>query len=175
MDWLRSIIQLLIMSVLRMLITLSLSVTMSWAAVAQEPEQLEQTPADAPAVASAGPGEGVAPEFHADVAGLGAMSCQAVNQRYSANFRYYESLGMTPEAAYWTSFQGMLHWALGYMSHRNLALSQTGAATVNLQPVGFDHARQLDFLRDWCINSPTLTFNDAVEALFADLAFARPN
>lgn len=141
------------------------------AAHAQDADVPEADAGDPPAVASAAPGA-PAPIL-SPVAGLGVMSCQAANQRYSTNFRYYQSLGMDAETAYWTSFQGMLHWALGYMSHRNLALTQAGAEPVNLQPIGFDHARQLDFLRDWCLGNPTLTFNDAVEALFAELAFAR--
>lgn len=141
-------------------------------AYAQENEPTEVDPQNTPSVATARP---PSPNLRNDVAGLGVLPCQAVLQRYSANYRYYESLGMGAETAYWTSFQGMLHWALGYMSHRNLVLDETGAPIVNLQPVGFDQARQLDFLRDWCQANPTLTFHDAVEALFAEMAFARAN
>ena len=151
--------------------TVLLALTLPTATLAQEVSPDETTLGDPPAIASAGPGSALVPEVPRDVAGLGVMSCQSVNQRYSANFRYYQSLGMDAETAYWTSFQGMLHWALGYMSHRNRALDQAGAETVNLQPTGLNHANQLDFLRDWCLANPTLTFNDAVEALFSELAF----
>ena len=153
--------------------TFAATVLATMPAGAQDEVELSDDPLDAPAVASSGPAVQLLPEVRSDVAGLGVMSCAAVNQRFSGNFRYFQSIGMDAETAYWTSFQGMLHWALGYMSHRNLALDQAGAAMVNLQPVGFDHARQLDFLRDWCVENPALTFNDAVEALFADLAFSR--
>ena len=159
------------MPLLRTLPLLLATAVAAPSAFAQQGDQPAATvPDEVPAVASVGPA--APPELDSEVAGLGVMSCQSANQLYSTNFRYYQSLGMDAETAYWTSFQGMLHWALGYMSHRNLALSQAGAAPVNLQPVGFDHARQLDFLRDWCLGNPTLTFNDAVEALFAELAFS---
>ncbi|MGF1627701.1 MAG: hypothetical protein ACFCVH_22705 [Alphaproteobacteria bacterium] len=161
------------MSVLRTLTLLLTALALVSPALAQEAAEDDADPGDVPAVASAGPGGLPIPEASSAVAGLGVMSCQSVNQRYSANFRYYQSLGMDAETAYWTSFQGMLHWALGYMSHRNRALDQAGAEPVNLQPIRLDHARQLDFLRDWCLGNPTLTFNDAVEALFAELAFPR--
>lgn len=160
------------MSVLRVLSGLCLAFSVISTASGQDDAAGAVDPQDAPSVASAGP---PTPYLRNDVAGLGVLPCQAVLQRYSANYRYYESLGMGAETAYWTSFQGMLHWALGYMSHRNLVLDETGAPIVNLQPVGFDQARQLDFLRDWCQANPTLTFHDAVEALFAELAFARAN
>jgi hypothetical protein len=156
------------MSILRL--TALLAVLVAHASAVSAQEEITEPADETPSVASALPGM---PATQSPVAGLGVMSCQAANQRYSTNFRYYQSLGMDAETAYWTSFQGMLHWALGYMSHRNLALSQAGVQPVNLQPPGFDHARQLDFLRDWCLRNPTLTFNDAVEALFAELAFAR--
>ena len=160
------------MSVLRVLSGLCLAFSVISTAYGQDDATGAVDPQDAPSVASARP---PTPYLRNDVAGLGVLPCQAVLQRYSANYRYYESLGMGAETAYWTSFQGMLHWALGYMSHRNLVLDETGAPIVNLQPVGFDQARQLDFLRDWCQVNPTLTFHDAVEALFAELAFARAN
>lgn len=160
------------MSVLRALSGICLALAVIPASYGQEPAADAVPLQDSPNVASARP---PASHLRNDVAGLGVLPCQAVIQRYSANYRYYESLGMGAETAYWTSFQGMLHWALGYMSHRNLVLDQTGAPIVNLQPAGFDQARQLDFLRDWCQDNPTLTFHDAVEALFAELAFSRAN
>src|SRR5690606_23029885 len=125
-----------------------LAVLVAHASAVSAQEEITEPADETPSVASALPGM---PATQSPVAGLGVMSCQAANQRYSTNFRYYQSLGMDAETAYWTSFQGMLHWALGYMSHRNLALSQAGVQPVNLQPPGFDHARQLDFLRDWCL------------------------
>ncbi len=107
------------------------------------------------------------------VVGLGTMSCLAITRRFNENFRFYQSLGLDSESAYWTTFQGMLHWAQGYMSHRNLALDQTGGRVADLQPDTFDHGQQLEFLRDWCIGNPNLSFQDAVEALYASLAYAR--
>ncbi|MEZ5670042.1 MAG: hypothetical protein R3F55_21925 [Alphaproteobacteria bacterium] len=161
------------MSALRAAIALVAQLGIAATAAGQQADSGEPDPLDAPAVASSGPVAPLPPDGPSEVAGLGVMSCAAVNQRFTINFRYYQSIGMDAETAYWTSFQGMLHWALGYMSHRNLVLAQADAAVVDLQPLGFDHAHQLEFLRDWCVQNPALTFNDAVEALFAQLAFPR--
>ena len=123
------------MSILRL--TALLAVLVAHASAVSAQEEITEPADETPSVASALPGM---PATQSPVAGLGVMSCQAASQRYSTNFRFYQSLGMDAETAYWTSFQGMLHWALGYMSHRNLALSQAGVQPVNLQPPGFDHA-----------------------------------
>ena len=62
-----------------------------------------------------------------------------------------------------------LAWMQGYMSGIVIGRPPGVDEGIDLNPKSFPLAAQLAFMRDYCLDSPSSSFSDAVEALFKKL------
>ena len=62
-----------------------------------------------------------------------------------------------------------LAWMQGYMSGIVIGRPPGVDEGIDLSPKGFPLSAQLAFIRDYCLQSPSSSFADAIEALFNKL------
>jgi len=88
------------------------------------------------------------------IVGIGATSCRSFVEQ------------ATPDRS---SQRQYLAWMQGYMSGIVIARPVGVDEGIDLNPKTFPLAQQIKFIRDYCLNAPSDSFADAVEALFKKL------
>jgi hypothetical protein len=90
----------------------------------------------------------------AKIVGLGATSC----------LQFTNDVNQNPAVQ-----RDYLAWAQGFMSAVLLSRPAGVDEGLNLNPPAFGLLKQLEFLREHCVKSPSAGFSDAVEALYRSL------
>jgi hypothetical protein len=85
------------------------------------------------------------------IAGLGAVSCGEYAKEIEQNPRQQRD---------------NLAWAQGYMSGIIVSRPAGVDEDLNLTPTSFPLLKQLEFLREFCTQQPTVDFSYAVEGLY---------